>query len=111
MYSEQIINPTAQLHTPIPLTFLFFNNQHATVNKYLLLYKQQHSCVRFFGWLSGLKVVDFDSPHGFDENNGNQSMDSEADISMFDAFNDAALVDCCFLCFNSNICRRFLYLL
>jgi hypothetical protein len=47
----------------------------------------------------------------FDANNGNQPMDSETNITVFNAFNNAALVDCCFLCFDSNVCRQFLYLL
>jgi hypothetical protein len=44
----------------------------------------------------------------FDANDGNQPMDSEADIIICNAFNDAALVDCCLSCFDLNVCRWFL---
>jgi hypothetical protein len=43
----------------------------------------------------------------FDANNGNQPMDSEANITMFNAFNNAALVDCCLVCFYLNDCHCF----
>jgi hypothetical protein len=44
----------------------------------------------------------------FNASNGNQPMDSEANITMFNAFNNAALVDCCFLCFYLKDCHWFM---
>jgi hypothetical protein len=77
---------------------------HATADTDLPFLEKQQLGVRFSVGCRVQKLLSSIRIMVFDASNGNQPTDSEADISMFDAFNDAALVDCCFLCFDSNVC-------